>query len=269
MTCTPQPQFQTRSLVSANNFYQYSNGKVYLDLDSATGIFRRLILAEGKNGTPVYTRLQGCFYQRPSTIYGDQLLLDTLSTKTASSQNFDPLEIFTYTQAAPNSIEMVRFDDSADWDERFCNDLDTPWGYCDLMRNGNDLLYPVLSPSQKAAMTNEAKLIRQMYNYVTVSKATFEALWGEPGKRRVESVRENYCYEVQAIVDTPQYIWSSWRDYVMNNRPTPPKMSSSRAPIVCFQGQRQVTFANGVDGYLNGEVCYDSALGEYQFTATP
>ena len=108
-----------------------------------------------------------------------------------------------------------------------------------------------------------------MYNYVTVPKAAFETVWSNPGSSRVESVRENYLYSVQAIVDTPQYIWSCWRDYLMNNRPTPPDMSGSGSPIVCFQGRRQVTLAGGDIGYVSGEICYDPSLGEYHFTAVP
>jgi hypothetical protein len=263
--CTPQPQFQSRTLVSANNYYQYADGKVYLDLDSSTGVFRRITLAEDRNGQSVFTKLQGCFYQRPSNVYENQLLLDTDVTKIATSEWFDPIEIFTYTTASATSMEMTRFDDVSDWDYRFCPADSIPWGYCDLLRNGNDMFFSTLTNAQQNALTNEAKLIRQMYNYVNTNKNSFESLWANPGNR-TEKTRDDYKYQVQSIPDTPQYIWSAWRDYIIGNRPTPPDISGSRSAYTCYEGRRLVSLAGGGSSYILGEVCYDPSSGEYKFT---
>src|ERR1035438_4277038 len=58
VTCVPQPQFAPVTLISANNYYTYRDGNVYLDLNSSTGVYRRLVLGQDKNGAPVFDRVQ-------------------------------------------------------------------------------------------------------------------------------------------------------------------------------------------------------------------
>lgn len=258
VSCTPQA-FTSRSLVSDNNFYTYRNGKIYIDLNASTGEYRRLTLAEGKDGKQVYTRLQGCFYVRHDATYGDQLLLDSINV--ASSQNFDPMEIFTYTTTA-TTMEMSRFDDSSDWDYRNCPTLDTPFGFCDLLRNGNDMYFPVLTLAQQASVLAEALLIRKEFNYSVVTTATFNSLWNNPN--RTEETREDYKYATASIVDTPRYIDQAWADFVRGSRPTMPDITSSRMPPICYPSHRTVTLADGTTARINGEVCYVD--GQYVFT---
>lgn len=261
--CVPQPQFNSRSLISANNYYQYRDGKSYLDLDSSTGIYRRLVIGEGKNGESVFTRLQGCFYQRTGqgvdAVYGSQILLDTDVSKVKTSEYFDPMEIFSYTETS-NSIEMVRFDSSGDWDFKFCPELSTPWGYCDLLRNGNIYYYPVLTSIEMDSLLNEALLIRRQFNFNTISKSDFESLWSDTEKSHKEVGRNEWKYMVNGLVDTPLYIDQAWREYVQGLRPRMPDVNSSQIPPICYEGKRKVTLEDGTSATLYGEICYEDGV---------
>jgi len=264
--CVPQPQFSSRSLVSANNYYQYRDGKSYLDLDSSTGVYRRLVIGEGKDGTPVFTRLQGCFYQRTGTgidaSFGSQILLDTDITKVKTSEYFDPMEIFSYTETS-TSMEMVRFDSSSDWDFKFCPDSLTPWGYCDLMRNGNIYYYPVLTSAQQSSMLNEALLIRKQFNFTTISKSDFENVWSNTEETHTEVGRNDWKYMVNGLVDTPMWIDQAWREYVQGLRPYMPDVNSNQMPPICYEGKREVLLNDGTTAWLSGEICYED--GQYNF----
>lgn len=260
VSCVPQA-FTSRTLVSANNFYAYRDGKVYLDLNASTGEYRKLTFAEGKDGKQVFSRLQGCFYVRHDATYGDQILLDVLNM--ATSQQFDPMEIFTYTTTA-TTMEMSRFDSSGDWDYRFCPADSTPWGYCDLLRNGNEMYFPNLSPAQQASVLAEALLIRKQFNYSTVSTSVFNNLWSKPEQTRTEEPQENYKYVVASIVDTPSYIDQAWASFVRGTRPTMPDVTSSQMPYICYDAHRTVTLIDGSTSRINGEVCYVD--GQYVFT---
>lgn len=273
--CDPQPQFHSRSLISANNYYQYRNGKDYLDLDSSTGIFRRLTIGEDTDGTPVFTRWQGCFYQRTGqgvdVVYGDQLLLDGDSSKIKTSEHFNPMEIFTYTES-PTSFEMARFDSSGDWDWKFCPDRNTPWGYCDFLRNGNIWFYPVLSASEQASLLAEALLIRRQFNFNTISKSYFENIWTNIEKTSMEIGHFKkgtnhiwkFKYKVNHLPDTPLFVDQAWRDYVKGLRPRMPDLSSIQIPPICYEGKREVILNDGRTALIYGEVCYIN--GEYIFT---
>lgn len=254
--CTPQSL--SRTLVSGNNFYSYRDGKVFLDLNGATGQFRRLTLAEGKSGEPVYTRLQGCFYERNDGVFGEQLLLDTDSA--ASTQYFDPMEVFTFTITA-TTMEAVRFDDSYDWTPFFCPILDTPDGFCMLLRNGNEMFIPVLTVAQKTSLLAEAILIRRQFNFVNYAASAFDALWADPPG--IERVREDYKFAVQAIVDTPRYIDQGWFKFLKRQSDLMPDITSNRVPPVCYSGRRAVTLSDGSTSTIYGQVCYSD--GEYTF----
>lgn len=252
VTCTPQ-QFSA-TLISNNNFYSYRDGKVLLDLDPS-GTYRKLTLTVNKSGQPVFTRLEGCFYERSG-----QLLLDTEDV--ASSQYFDPMEIFSYT-ATSTTVDMVRFDDSQGWDYRYCPYLDTPWGFCDLLRNGNEMYFPNLTPAQEASTLNEALLIRKQFNYDIIDKGTFNSVWDQVENTGAEVTREEYKYAISTIVDTPRYIDEAWSDYVKGNRPIMPDLTSSTMPPVCYPSRQSVTLSNGNKGFIQGEACYVD--GQYTF----
>lgn len=253
-----KPQTFSRTLVSANNFYSYRDGKVFLDLNGTTGEFRRLTVAEGKGGETVYTRLLGCYYERNDSVFGDQLLLDTDSA--ASSQYFDPIEIFTFTTTV-TTMEAVRFDDSSDWTAYFCPILDTLDSFCALLRNGNDLFFPALTVAQKGNLLVEAILIRRQFNFVNYAPSAFDPLWTEPPG--IELVREDYKYAVQAIVDTPRYIEGSWIKFVKRQSNRMPDITSNRVPPVCYSGRRTVTLSDGSTSLIYGQICYSD--GEYIF----
>lgn len=266
-TCTPQPGFSSRTVVAANNFYTYRDGKSYMDFDGSTGIYRRLILAEKTDGSLAFTKLQGCFYQRTATgvdaAFGKQLLLDTDINHIVTSQYFDPMEIFNYTEVG-NDLNMLRFDDSNDWDYRFCPVYRTPWSFCNLIRNGNEMYFPILSASQMTDLRDEALLIRKQFNYTKTNKASFETLWSTVAVSRKENMREDYLYDVVQIPDVPRYIDQAWRDYVMNNRPTMPDVTSNTSISTCYHGSKSITYADGSTGKVFGEVCYSN--GVYSFT---
>ena len=267
VTCTPQPSFVSRTLVLAGNFYTYSDGKGLLDLDASTGVFRRLILGEDVNGRPTFTKLQGCFYTRTGAgvdiAYGKQLLLDTTISKVVSSQYTDIAEIFTYTELG-SDVNMVRYDESADWNYRFCPELSTPWSFCAKLRDGNDMYYPVLSAADQTAMLNEALLIRKTFNYTAMSKSSFDSQWKNVELTRTEKMLEDLKYHVIHTVDTPRFIDQAWRDYVMGTRPTMPDTSSTRMPLVCYPGFQNITLANGSTGRTYGEICYENGVYSFQ-----
>lgn len=265
--CDPQPQFNSRSLVSANNFYQYRNGKSYLDLDSSTGIYRRLVIGEGKDSSQTFSRIQGCFYQRTGqgadATYGSQILLDTDIKKIKTSEHFDPMEIFSYTETA-TSIEMVRFDSSGDWDFKFCPELSTPWGYCDLLRNGNIFYYPVLTSAEMSSLLDEALLIRRQFNFKVISKSDFEFIWSNTEKTNIEIGRGDWKYMVNGLVDTPMFVDQAWKEYIKGLRPRMPDLSSPQISPICYKSKREVLLSNGTTAWLSGEVCYVD--GNYVFT---
>jgi hypothetical protein len=265
--CVPQPQFASRSLVSANNHYAYRDGKIYLDFDSSTGVYRKVTLGESKfNGEPTFTRLQGCFYQRTGVGvdagFGNQILLDTDVSKLVTSEDFDAMEIFKYSETAI-SLEMTRFDDSGTWDYTFCPELNTSWGYCDLLRNGNIMYYPNLTVLEQEGLLSEALLIRRQFNFDVIAKSVFETVWANSKTTHKETGRNNWKYMVVGIVDTPRYIDQAWRDYVKGERPYMPDVNSGTMPFICYQGRKSVILPDGTKGSIRGEICYEN--GTYKF----
>lgn len=261
LTCKPQPQIQSQSLVASGNFYRYRDNKVYLDLNTATGVFRRLVYGEDKDGSPLFTKLQGCFYIRNDSPNGNQLLLDTVID--ASSESFDPVEVFYYTQTA-SGLDLVRYDQSSDWTYTFCPADSVPVGFCDLLRNGNLMFWPTLTSAQQATMLNEAILIRKTYNYSTITSVSFASAWSTVATTRTESSRDDFKYTVIPNVDTPLYISDAWRSYVMGTSNTMPDTSSSEIPPICYDGSPLVNLVNGNPAKVSGEICYEN--GQYSFT---
>lgn len=253
--CKPQTS-PSMSLVSSSNFYSYRDGKIYLDLDSSTGEYRKLTLAESKDGPPLMTRLRGCFYERSG-----QLLLDTRNV--VSDQYFDPMEIFTYTESSA-SMEMVRFDDSQEWGYRECPTLDTPWGVCDLLRNGNEMYFPVLNSTQQADLLAEALLVRRQFNFSKIPLSKFWSAWDQAEESRVPSSREGYKFAIQTVVDTPRYIDQAWASYVRGDRPIMPDLTENRMPPVCYPGKRPIVLPDGSTGTIYGEICYIDGVYTFQ-----
>lgn len=266
--CTPQPQFASRSLVAANNYYAYRDGKVYLDLDASKGEYRRLMLGEDAQGKSTYSRLQGCFYERTGAgvdaAFGSQLLLDTYLPGAASTDAFNAMEIFKVDTDTSSELTLTRFDQSDDWDGLFCPYLNTPWDYCTLLRDGNTMYWPTLSVANKDALLTEALLIRKQFSYSTISKSAFEAKWSDPGTNRTETDSVNYKYAVVSIADVPWFIDAAWREYVMGTRPTMPNVNSNKMPNLCYKGKKRVILSDGTTALIDGEICY--ADGQYVFT---
>lgn len=264
-SCTPQPTFVSQTLVASNNYYNYRDGKAFLDFNSSTGVYRRIILAEDKDGNQVYTRLQGCYYARTATgvdsSFGQQLLLDNDVNKIITDQNFDPMEIFQVTVSGSN-VDMVRFDDMSGYDYRSCPTLNTPWAFCTILRTGNEFFFPDLTTQQEQDLTNEAILITKQFNWTISSSSQFDTMWNNP--QGAVTMREDYKYDVIHVPDTPYFIDQSWRDFVMNNRPTMPDVSSSTIPPICYPSSQDIVLANGQSGKIYGQACYVS--GQYFFT---
>lgn len=266
--CTPQPQFSPRSVIADNNFYDYRDGKVYINFNSATGVYKKIILGEDRNGNPTFSRLQGCFYQRTGSgvdvAFGKQLLLDTYSPKIASSEYFDPMEIFRYDES-PTTLNMTRFDSSSDWDFTFCPDINTPWKFCELLRDGNIMYWPTnLTNTQKDDLKNEALLIRTQFNYSVISDSVFENLWSNVDKTRKEIGRGDWKYKTVHLPDTPLFIDAAWRDYIIGNRPTMPNVNSNTMPTLCYSGSQTVTLSNGNVGRVYGQICYTNGIYTFQ-----
>lgn len=258
--CSPV-SFPAMTLVAANNYYDTRDGKAFLDLDPSQGTYRRIVTAEDKDGKPVITRLQGCFYSRIGTgvdsSFGQQLLLDGDVNKVVSTQYFDPMEIFQVTISGSN-VNMVRFDDTTDYDYRNCPYLGSEWKFCEKLRDGNDMYFPVLSVADQNALRDEAIIISKQFNWTNTSKSQFDAMWED--QSRTEAVREDYKYDIIHIPDTPRFIDQAWRDYLMGTRPFMPDVNSITKINVCYEGSKNVTLSDGSAGKIYGEICYTNGI---------
>jgi hypothetical protein len=270
VSCTPQAGINSQTLIASNNYYSYRDGKVLLDLDASTGIYRQITMGADADGMPLYSKTEGCFYQRlgagPDVSYGNQLLLDTDVSHWASTEDFMPFEIFNYTITGPN-VSMTRFDSVSDWEYTFCPYLNTPYQYCTALRDGNIMYWPNLAPAVKTALRNEAILIRTKYNWITSSTASFNAKWSDTTSLGTEAPVGAFAYQVVQTADTPYYIDQAWHDYVTGARPYMPDTSSQTSPNICYQGSQNVTLAGGATGKIYGEICYTN--GAYVFTQGP
>jgi hypothetical protein len=259
VTCVPQPTFASRTLVAANNYYDTRNGNVFLQFDSDTGIFKRIVLATNQwNSKPVYAKLQGCFYVRDN-----QILLDTDPNKLITSQWFDPMEIFSFVEVN-NELNMTRFDDVGDYSYMNCPTERSEWKFCEKLRNGNVMYFPdTLTAQEKEDLKTEAILISVQFNYVNSDEVAFNTLWNTIGNTRKDAAREDYVYDMIPIPDVPRFIDGAWRDYVMGNRPTMPDVDSNTRPNLCYFGSKTITLDDGSSGRIRGEICYDN--GVYSF----
>jgi hypothetical protein len=270
------------TLRAAGNYYSYRDGKLLIDLDASTGIYRKLTLAEtkdqaigyrkgalvfAKENDAAFTRQQGCFYVRTGTgvdaSFGTQILLD--SDKLIASEYFVPFEIFRIEDDGPSSMFLRRFDYIDNWNGRFCPELSTPWDFCNLLRNGNIMFYPNLTPAQLNQLLDEAIKIRTEFSFSkSITKSQFDALWEQVPETSIEAIRTDWVYEVDFLVDTPPWIDQAWRDYVMGKRPRMPELGPSKELPRCYPSKREVILADGSRAWISGEVCYEG--GQFTFT---
>lgn len=241
--CAPVPNLQSMTLSSDGNYYSYRDGKFFIDLNAQTGVYRKISIGESRanslvydkgvrkvvpQGSEVFSREQGCIYKRTATgidaAYGTQLLLDT--DKYASNEYFVPFEIYKIEEDTLNTMKLRRFDFIADWDEKMCPELRTPWGFCDLLKNGDYMFYPLFTNAEKVALRDEAIKIRTEYSFKKVAKSEFDNLWNSLPETHYEAIRTDWLYEVSFLVDTPPWIDQAWREYVMGIRPRMPVAGS-------------------------------------------
>jgi hypothetical protein len=255
------PQIMSATLIASGNFYSYRNGRELIDLDGATGTYRRITYGQDRIYGAAFTRDTGCFYVRDDATAGRQLLINSVGA--ASTEPFVPTEIFRVDQVG-SSYLLTRNDDISDWGEGFCPELRTPDNFCAALRNGNYMFEPNLSLQAAADLTSEAILIRTKFSYVSSSKPSFDSAWSSlPGALK-ESVSSNWIYAVKQVVDTPRFTDVAWRGFIMGTVANMPDTSSPNALPVCYAGLQSVTLANGQPGKLFGEICYIS--GVYTFT---
>ena len=249
------PQATAKTLISSGNFYDYRDGKVLLDLGS-DGQYRRIMYGEDLNGAKIFSRQLGCYYTRDN-----QLFLEF--EHSASTELIFPAEIFAVADSGLNT-NMVRWDNSGDWSYLFCPYLSTPWNFCTALRNGNIMYDPVVSAADQADLFKQALLIRKIYDYKALDKSSFEAAWSTVESYGSESGVKNFKYDVVPLMDQPPYTIQAQIDYVKGIRPTPPDLTSSNIPPICYLASKDVTLADGTSGKIHGEVCYVN--GSYVFT---
>ena len=267
--CTPQAGFPTVRLKAANNFYTYRNDRLFIELDSSTGEYKKLERGESVEGEETFIREVGCFYVREdleteiwgAKDFGLQILLD--SELSASSNIFHPMQVFRILNMSGN-WELTRFDDTIDWGYGFCPESSTPWGFCNLLRNGNDMFYPeTLTNADKANLKAEAILIRTEFNFIEITGTDFDTKWNEAISEAKE-YKFNWKYFVMGSPDIPIYIDRAWRAYIRGERPMMPETGTIRTPPLCYTGSRQILYPDGSTGRVFGEICYIN--GEYTFT---
>lgn len=272
VTCTPQPSFPSMTLKSSGNYYAYRNDRYYLDLDSSTGIFRRITLGEDNSGNVVYQRDISCFYARTDhetepvnpKDYGSQILLD-FSSFPASSADFVPNEIFKYTTDSNGNWYFTRYDDVADWSFAYCP-TSTPYDFCTERRNGNLYFEPVLDTATQASLLIEAKLIRTQFNFAQSNRTEFEMLWDSLDKNGKEVQQGgDWRYYTSHFVDSPKLFDFNWRRYLMGFDFTMPDISTApQLPPVCYSGSQVVALSGGGSGRVYGQICFVN--GVYSFT---
>jgi len=269
VTCRPQV-IASAWLKADSNFYDYRNGRVFLELDSVTGQFRRLTLGETSSGRPTVSKDLGCFYVRTDQEtgpvnpqdYGSQLLLD-LGPVSASTEPFRPIEIFKYTRVG-GAWQMLRFDQNFDADYSFCPESLVPWEYCTALRNGNPYFEPDLDAVTKTDLLQQALLIRSEHNFAEITKAEFDQLWSQVEMDNIEGPIQSWKYSPTTFVDVPNYVWGVWRSYIIGDRPVMPDVYAVNLPMLCYPARKQITYIDGSTGYISGTACHDGA-GGYEF----
>jgi len=269
--CTPQTELSSKVyLKAANNFYEYRNNKYFLHLDPSTGTFRRIILGEDKNGKSSHIKEIGCFWTRQDNEnelweaqnYGLQILLDQANS--ATSNNTQSFEVYSINRQ-DNQWTLQSINETTSWSELFCPFSSTPWGYCNLIRNGN-LMYPPsnLTRFQKNELINHAILIRGYYNFLETTNSNFDEQWKLSMRYEGEKPEMDFKYRITFAPDVPIYTINAWVDYVRDLRPMMPEVIYGQVPPYCYLGVKEVTLNDGSRGFIKGEICYID--GVYRFT---
>ena len=255
------------TLTSSNNYYTYRDGRILLDLDASTGIYRRIELGQNSDGSIAFSRNEGCFYWRTGTgvdaSLGTQLLLDNDVPRWASSGLFQALEIFR-VDTVDSIVSMTRFDNTSGWNYAFCPYMSVPDTYCAGLDNGNIFYYPPLTADQQVQLLAEAILIRTQFNYVSSSRADFENQWAQIDSSLTETSSDAFLYIVVGSADVPLFIDQAWHNYLTRARTHMPDVTSNKMRYICYPGSESVTLTNGSLGRIFGEICYTS--GVYSFT---
>jgi hypothetical protein len=279
IVCTPQHLLPSMSLKSSGNYYSYRDDRMYLQLNSETGEFKRVILGEDSSGNTLFERQVGCFYLREDLEeepvnprdHGLQLLLH-LADSAASTLN-TPNEIFKVNRSSDNHLELWRYDYNDDVEWNWCPEL-TPFEFCKELRNGNILYYPTgLSNDVKLKLQAEAILIRSEYNYLAIDDTVFNSLWhsldlnfkevgidffGKDFQRR---------FIVNTTVDSHIFIEKAWVDYVKGVRSHMPDVSSYRGKRICYAAYKRDILPSGEPITLKGRACYENGI--YVFEDAP
>lgn len=270
--CEPQTEITNEVFLKlSNNYYTYKNDKGYLHFDPDTGIYRRVYFGESKEGSQtIHSKELGCFWMRQdlenelwgAVDYGLQLYLD--QPKSASSNVSKANEIYRIDSMV-GMWQMTSFDQIGNWNYAFCPYLSTPWGFCNMLRNG-DIMYhsPALSDTDKSNLLAEALLIRTKTNYLEITENEFEQKWIEAQDRENEEPHLNYKYAVKFNPDGPFYTEQAWIGYIKEIRPMMPEITIPSMRPVCYSGYQEVTLNDGSRSFIRGEICYID--GEYNFT---
>jgi hypothetical protein len=282
VTCTPQSDLPTMWLRSANGYYTYRNDRVFIELNASTGQARRLIFGETPDGRPSYTRQAFCYFLRTDnetepvnpTDYKSMLLFDL--ELGAGSNLFRPMEIYNYVVNG-NDLRLTMMSDNSGVDWTWCPTT-TPVGFCDYMRNGNDMYYPPdPGASMRAQLTVAALLIRNEHNFVKITEDEFNTKWNSTTASSIEVGTSAYIdaggkwkYLLSPFFDEPLYIGRNWRSYLSRDPQWPfmPDVSwasSMGMPFVCYSTKKEILLNSGSKAWIEGEACY-SGDGNYTFT---
>lgn len=271
IVCTPQPELPSLTLISGNNYYSYRNQRILLQLDSATGIARRLVLGELPNGENAFFRDEFCYFVRTdieteptrSVDYGQMLFFDL--AQAASSREVSHGEMFSYNLATDGSLELQMLNNNNGVEWNWCPE-NTPWGFCDYMKNGNEYYYPPDPPPALAAsLLNETLLIRSQMNFVPLARDEFELLWTNPSRLGHEVGTTDYVllggrfkYQVAPWWDEPKFVGQSWAEYMRRKRPSMPDVKGSvglSGRLICYDSLREIVGQDGGRTFLRGETC--------------
>lgn len=280
--CTPQTDLPSMWLRSANGYYTYRNSRIFINLDATTGEARRLILGEMPDGKPSFTRQVFCYYLRTDaetepvdpTDYKKMLLFDL--ELGAASNLFRPMEIYNYENIG-NDFLLTMMSDNTGVDWTWCPTT-TPVGFCDYMRNGNDMYYPPApDATTQAQLKAAALLIRNEHSYIKITEDEFNSKWNSTTSSAIEAGTSAYIdaggkwkYLLSPFFDEPFDIGRAWRSYLRRD-PLWPFMpdvawaSTRGMPFVCYSAQKEITYNDGSKGIVEGETCYDQD-GVYTFT---
>lgn len=280
--CTPQTDLPSMHLKSTGNYYSYRDSKIFIELDASSGQAKRLIIGEMPDGSLSFNRQIFCYYLRTdqevetTNPYNYNSMLQFDLELSASSTIFSPQEMYNY-QIIGNDLLLKKMDDNTGLDWTWCP-TNTPIGFCDYLRNGNEFYFPPdPNAGVQAQLRSAAILIRSELNLTKITAQEFNSAWESSITSGIEVGTPSYVnaggkwkYLVNSIWDEPLFVGRATRDY-MRRDPQQPFMpdlawaSTMQFPFVCYQAEKEVTYADGSKGIISGESCYDND-GQYSFS---